>query len=45
MKATEPKKNRWLRMAGVVAGGCLLLVFIAALKNTDIKKQMAETNR
>ena len=31
-------------MAGVVAGGCLLLVLVAALKNIDIKKQVAETN-
>src|SRR5215216_7764789 len=30
---TEPKKNRWLKMAGIVAGGCLLLVLVAALKN------------
>jgi len=43
-ESSEPKKNRWLRMAGVVAGGCLLLVFVAALKNIDIKKQIAETN-
>src|SRR5881227_2271334 len=40
----EPQKNRWLRVAGVVAGGCLLLVFVAALKNIEIKKQIAETN-
>ena len=31
-------------MAGIVAGGCLLLVLVAALKNVDIKKQLAETN-
>src|SRR5215467_12135428 len=43
-ESSEPKKNRWLRMAGLVAGGCLLLVFVAALKNVDIKKQVAETN-
>ena len=43
-KSSEPQKNRWLRMAGVLAGGCLLLVFVAALKNIDIKKQVAETN-
>lgn len=24
-KETEPQKNRWLKMAGAVAGGCLLL--------------------
>ena len=43
-RLAEPQKNRWLRIAGVVAGGCLLLVFIAALKNIEIKKQIAETN-
>src|SRR6187551_3826889 len=29
-KETEPKKNRWLKLAGAVAGGSLLLVLIAA---------------
>jgi len=43
-KSAEPQKNRWLRMAGVLSGGCLLLVFVAALKNIDIKNQVAETN-
>lgn len=43
-KSSEPQKNKWLRMTGVIAGGCLLLVFVAALKNIDIKKQMVETN-
>jgi NADH-quinone oxidoreductase subunit J len=43
-RLAEPQKNRWLRIAGVVAGGCLLLVFVAALKNIEIKKQLAETN-
>ena len=40
-KETEPRKNRWLKMAGAVAGGCLLLVMVAALKNADIKNQQA----
>ncbi|HEY6062436.1 MAG TPA: NADH-quinone oxidoreductase subunit J [Chitinophagaceae bacterium] len=43
-KETEPRKNRWLKMAGAVAGGCLLLVLVAALKNTDIKQQQALVN-
>lgn len=34
---TEPQKNKWLRLAGVVAGGCLLLVMVAALKNAEVK--------
>src|SRR5687768_10960271 len=34
-KDTEPQKNKWLKLAGAVAGGCLLLVLIAALRNTE----------
>lgn len=41
-QTTEPKKNRWVKLAGVVAGGCLLLVLVAALKDTEIKQQTAE---
>ncbi|MBN8686889.1 MAG: NADH-quinone oxidoreductase subunit J [Chitinophagales bacterium] len=37
-KETEPQKNRWLKLAGAVAGGCLLLVLVAALKDVDSKK-------
>ena len=29
--ATEPKKNRLLQFAGFISGGCLFLVFLAAL--------------
>jgi NADH-quinone oxidoreductase subunit J len=43
-KETEPQKNRWLKIAGALAGGCLLLVLVAALKNTDIKQQQALVN-
>ena len=42
-KETEPKKNRWLKLAGAVAGGSLLLVLIAALKKADLANQIAET--
>lgn len=38
---SEPKKNKWLRLAGVVAGGCLMLVLVAALKNAEIKGREA----
>src|SRR6187551_2786440 len=31
----EPQKNKWLKIAGVVAGGSLLLVLVAALKSAD----------
>jgi NADH-quinone oxidoreductase subunit J len=43
-KETEPQKNRWLKMAGAVAGGCLLLVLVAALKDSGIKQQQALVN-
>jgi len=42
-KETEPQKNRWLKLAGAVAGGSLLLVLIAALKKAGIAYQIAET--
>jgi NADH-quinone oxidoreductase subunit J len=36
-KDTEPQKNKWLKLAGAVAGGCLLLVLVAALRNTETR--------
>ncbi|MDR3715755.1 MAG: NADH-quinone oxidoreductase subunit J [Puia sp.] len=39
---TEPQKNKWLKIAGVVAGGSLLLVLVAALKHADMKNQLAD---
>jgi NADH-quinone oxidoreductase subunit J len=39
-KDTEPQKNKWLKLVGAVAGGCLLLVLIAALRTTE--KNMTE---
>jgi len=41
---TEPQKNKWLKIAGVIAGGSLLLVLVAALKKADLKSQVAEMN-
>nr|WP_294902816.1 NADH-quinone oxidoreductase subunit J [uncultured Lacibacter sp.] len=40
---TEPQKNKWLKIAGAIAGGSLLLVFIAALRQSDdvIKAQVS----
>jgi NADH-quinone oxidoreductase subunit J len=38
-KETEPQKNRWLKIAGAIAGGCLLLVLIAAFKDVDEKQK------
>lgn len=39
-RETEPQKNKWLKLAGAVAGGCLLLVLVAALRHTQ--KNMTE---
>jgi NADH-quinone oxidoreductase subunit J len=41
-KESEPQKHRWLRLAGAVAGGCLLLVLVAALKDSDLKHQQTQ---
>ncbi len=43
-KETEPQKNRWLKIAGALAGGCLLLVLVAALRNSEMHGQSAEVN-
>jgi NADH-quinone oxidoreductase subunit J len=40
-KETEPQRNRWLKMAGAIAGGCLLLVLVAALKDADMADKKA----
>ena len=39
-KETDPQKSKWLKLIGAVAGGCLLLVIVAALRNTE--QQMTE---
>jgi NADH-quinone oxidoreductase subunit J len=39
---SEPQKNKWLKLIGAVAGGSLLLVLVAALRNTE--EQMAQLN-
>ena len=44
-KETEPQKNRWLKIAGAVAGGSLLLVLIAALRKADIANNYAQTRQ
>ena len=41
-KETEPQKNRWLKIAGALAGGCLLLVLVAALYKSEMHGQSAE---
>ena len=36
-KDTEPQKSKWLKLAGAVAGGSLLLVLVAALRSTEVR--------
>ena len=33
-KDSEPQKNKWLKIIGAVSGGSLLLVLVAALKDS-----------
>lgn len=42
---TEPRKNRWLKIAGAVSGGCLLLILVAALRDSEMKEQVAQVNQ
>lgn len=41
-KETEPQKNKWLRFVGVIAGGSMLLVLVAALKDAESANQLAQ---
>jgi NADH-quinone oxidoreductase subunit J len=41
-KEAGPQKHRWLKIAGALAGGCLLLVMVAALRNSELKGQVAQ---
>ncbi|MFI5129471.1 MAG: NADH-quinone oxidoreductase subunit J [Chitinophagales bacterium] len=43
-KSTEPQKNRWLKFAGGIAGGCLLLIMVAALKDSEVKALSTQVN-
>ena len=38
------QKNKLIRFAGFLAGMCLFLVMVAALKDAGIKKQMVQTS-
>lgn len=42
---TEPQKNKWLKIAGVIGGGALLMVLVAALKDADTMNRIAETGK
>jgi NADH-quinone oxidoreductase subunit J len=44
-KSTEPQKNIWVKFAGGIAGGSLLLVLVAALRNTEVKGQLVQVNQ
>ena len=40
-RETEPQKNKWLKLIGAISGGSLLLVLVAALRDTEVKQQAA----
>lgn len=39
---TEPQKNKWLKLAGIIAGGCLMLVLVAALRDAEVAGKIAQ---
>ncbi len=39
---SEPQKSKWLKFAGIIAGGCLMLVLVAALRDAEIKGKIAQ---
>lgn len=39
---TEPQRNLWIRLAGVLSGGVLMLVIVAALKDSEMKQQLVQ---
>jgi NADH-quinone oxidoreductase subunit J len=41
---TEPQKNKWLKTAGIITGGCLMLVIVAALKDTEMQYKQVQIN-
>src|SRR3982751_6984065 len=41
---TEPRKKKWLKFAGAIAGGSLMLIMVAAIRQADFKSQFAQTN-
>lgn len=36
-RRSEPQRNLWMLLTGIVAGGCLLLVVIMAIKDVSMK--------
>jgi NADH-quinone oxidoreductase subunit J len=41
---TDSRRHRWVKVAGAVSGGCLMLVLVAALKGSEIKTEISQTN-
>lgn len=39
---TEPQKNKWLKLAGGISGGSLMLILIAALKDSEVKQNLTQ---
>ncbi len=42
---TEVQRKKWLKFAGALAGGCLLLVMVATLKKADYSSYQAQANQ
>ena len=42
--ASEPRKNRFLQFAGLISGGCLFLVIIAACMRSNMISGMVQLN-
>jgi NADH-quinone oxidoreductase subunit J len=41
---TEPQKNLWMKLAGVISGGCLLMVLVSLVRQaTDLNAKKAMT--
>jgi NADH-quinone oxidoreductase subunit J len=41
-RQTEPQRNSWITLAGVIAGGCLLLVIVVAARDVSAKNKAME---
>ena len=42
---TEPQKNLWMKLAGVISGGCLLMVLVSLVSQaTDLHAKKAMTS-
>lgn len=39
---TEPQKNKWMKIAGTIGSGSLLLVLIAALRDSELRGRTLE---